>query len=525
MYNKSNRSPRGRTAPAQRFEHVSIGWVCFLALAILGGFMPLPVRAEGPLVWTTPAQIPYVDPNVNTPFLLTDSTGTIHAFSSQQVRGTWSRVVMYNRWQRDSGWTKPVDILISPLHDEAHVPTAFLDQQGIIHLIFYGGHDVSANVYYSRAPALQADNASAWLPPVAIATGARPPITVWIAGDHDDNLYVLFGANLDGTGIYSTESYDGGDTWTLPQIIFGTYSDTLWPYALRMHYGESGRLYAVWNVLNKRAWGFAAYFTTFDFSQRRWNEPKVLAEGAEGGILGVQSLSLLEYKGELFAMYDNGIPEQGVIRLVQRSDDGGLSWSQPVRPFPEHVGGNGPAAFIADSSGQLHVFFGQRTQGTAAQQRHGMWYSEWHEQARSWGGVHDIIAGPLVQDVDGENGFDPSAAAAVISQGNLLMVVWRTDPGNGANGAWYAYTELDTPLAAPAPLPTLTPTTVPVKVTRAALPTPTPTILPVAMAAADVTPRAPVKTLANPAAPLIAGLIPVGLFLSVMMYRLSHRRR
>jgi hypothetical protein len=494
-------------------------------LLLLHAFIPTIARAEGPITWTTPAQIPYEDPNVNTPFLLTDAAGTIHAFSSQKVAGTFSRVIMYNRWQREAGWSTPVDILISPLHDEAHAPAAYLDSKGIIHLIFFGGHDVSANIYYSSAPALHADDATAWSPSIAIASGARPPITLWIAGDVDDNLYVLFGANLDGTGIYATASTDSGTTWSLPEIIFGTYTDTLWPYSLRMLYGESGRLYAVWNVLNKRAWGFAAYSTTFDFATQRWNEPTLLAEGVEGGILGVQSLSLLEYRGELFAMYDNGIPEQGVVRLVQRSSDGGRTWSEAVRPFPEHVGGNGPSAFVADSGGHLHVFFGQRTQGTAAQQRHGMWYSEWHEGVRSWGGVHDIISGPLVQDIEGDKGFDPSAATAVVSQGNLLMVVWRTDPGNGANGAWYSYADLDTPATALIPLPTLTPTRVPIKVTRPVLPTAVPTLLPFAQAASTVTHTTPIKKLASPAAPLIAGLIPVGLFLSVMMYRISQRRR
>lgn len=508
------------------------GRLCLLLLILAGTLAPVAVRAQGPLQWTVPAQIPYSDPNGNTPFLLADSTGAIHAFSSQKIDGTFSRVIMYNRWQRDTGWSKPIDILMSPLHDEAHAPVAYLDHEGIFHLVFFGGHDVSANIYYSSAPALHADDATAWSPPVAIATGARPPITVWMAADVDENLYVLFGGNLDGTGIYSTTSMDGGLTWSLPELLYSTYSDTLWPYAVRMLYGESGRLYAVWNVLNRRAWGSAAYLTTYDFTTQRWNEPRVIAQGVEGGILGVQSLSMLEHRGELFVMYDNGIPEQGVVRLVKRSDDGGLSWSEAVRPFPEHVGGNGPAAFVDDSSGQLRVFFGQRTQGTLAQQRHGMWYSEWHDQARSWGGVHYIVSGPLVQDIDGDKGFDPSAANAVVGQGNLLMVVWRTDPGNGANGAWYSYTELDTPMTAPQPLPTLTATPVPIQTTREQSPTETPTRSPLLLAANEPTHAIAIRTLANPAAPLLAGLIPVTLFLVAIIvylnrrhYRRQYRRR
>lgn len=493
-------------------------------LALVSSLAPRVVQAVDPINWTPPAQIPYLDPNVNTPFLLADSAGVIHAFSAQKIPGAFSRVIMYNRWARNMSWSKPVDILLSPLFDEAHAPVAHLDQHGIIHLVFFGGHDVSANIYYARAPALRAADAGAWSAPVAIATGARPPIAVWLTGDVDDRLYILYGGNLDGVGVYALQSYDSGQTWSLPELVFATYTDTLWPYALRLLYGASGRLYAVWNVVDKRAWGAAVYFTTFDFTSQRWQEAHRIAEGMAGGLLGVQNLAMTEYKGELFVMYDSGLPEQGVVHMLQRTIDGGRSWSEPLRPFPEYVGGNGPGAFAADSGGQLHLFFGQRTQ-EGAQQRHGLWYSTWHQQVRSWGGVHGIISGPLVQDLDGDRGFDPSMAAAVVSQGNLLMVAWRTDPGNGANGAWYSLAELDTPAMALMPLPTLTPTPLPPPAHRAVAITPMLTVTQLPLTMAVYSRKMPLKRLANPAAPLVVGTIPAGLFLAMMIYRRSRRQR
>ncbi len=486
-------------------------------------FAPKPVAAQSPTLWTEPAVIPYIDPNTETPFLLADSNGTIHAFSAQKV-GIYEYVVVYNFWTRTTGWSKPVDILLSPLFDEAHAPAAYLDRAGILHVIFYGGHDVRADIYYSSAPVSEASNAAAWSKPMAIATSARPPITTWIEGDSDGNLYVLFGGDAEGTGIYATESLDGGVNWTLPELVAATYSDILWPYGLRMHYGQSGRLYAVWIVLNRRAWGTTVLLSTYDFSTRRWDEPTVIAEGVVGGILGVQSPSLIEHNGDLFVMYDNGIPDQGVVRLVQRSNDGGRTWTAAIRPFPEHVGGNGPAAFVVDSNNDLRVFFGQRTNGAAAQQRHGMWYSEWHAATGAWGGVNNIVSGPLVQDVDGMEGFDPSLARSVVSQGNLLMVVWRTDPGNGANGAWYAYTELAGPEYPLIPIPTPSPPvpiagllTPPAAITDTAATDQLPPVV-----AAQVPPA--IKQLANPAMPLFVGLAPVGLFLLYIAYRQNQRR-
>lgn len=479
------------------------------------------------MLWTEPRVIPYLDPGTDTPYLLADSDGGVHAFSSQKIPGTYERVIVYNHWTVDTGWSKAVDVLLSPLFDEAHAPAAYLDRKGYIHLIFYGGHDVSANVYYAKVHATQAADAAAWTLPVAIATAARPPITVWIEGDADDNLYVLYGGNAEGTGIYATESVDGGENWSLPDLVSATYSDTLWPYAIRMHFGESGRLYAVWNIVNRRAWGTTLHVATYDFATRRWNDPVEIAEGSEGGILGVQSPSLIEYDGDLFVMYDNGILEQGVVRLIRRSADGGRTWSEPVRPFADLVGGNGPAAFVVDSSNRLRLFFGQRTVGAVKDQIHGMWYSEWHDVTKSWGGVKSIVSGHLVQDIDGDLGFDPSLARGIVSQGNLLMIVWRTDPGNGNNGAWFSYTELDAPYLPLVALPTAVPVTprAPVSITAVADAAPTgPAVAEVIPPRVTVTQAPPVvRQLANPATPLLIGVLPVGIFLVIVLYRNNRR--
>ena len=49
-----------------------------------------PVHAqEGPMLWTEPRNIPYLDPGTETPFLLADSNGGVHAFSSQKIPDTF----------------------------------------------------------------------------------------------------------------------------------------------------------------------------------------------------------------------------------------------------------------------------------------------------------------------------------------------------------------------------------------------------------------------------------------------------
>ncbi|MCK7501740.1 MAG: hypothetical protein MZW92_75900 [Comamonadaceae bacterium] len=43
---------------------------------------------------------------------------------------------------------------------------------------------------------------------------------------------------------------------------------------------------------------------------------------------------------------------------------------------------------------------------------------------------------------------------AVVSQGNVLLVVWREDLGVGQNGIWYSYSVLDVPELSVVPLAT-----------------------------------------------------------------------
>jgi hypothetical protein len=64
-----------------------------------------------------------------------------------------------------------------------------------------------------------------------------------------------------------------------------------------------------------------------------------------------------------------------------------------------------------------------------------------------------VVKGPSASDPIGDKSFDPFAASAVISQGNVILVTWRTDPGLNANGVWYSYKVLDIPASPVTPPP------------------------------------------------------------------------
>jgi hypothetical protein len=394
------------------------------------------------LIWTPQQRIPgYLD-RTEQPILIADSMGIVHAFAYQQVGDPderRERAIIYSTWSIENGWTLPTDIILSPIKHQARVMDVYLDPQGFFHLIFYGGDEDEANLYYSRSHISQAYRSQFWTDPAIIGKRALTPSMAKLAGDRQGNLIALYSGDLDGPGIFKISSTDGGETWDNPEPFFLTYGRNLRPFALQMKWGDSNVIHVVWQISNERGHNIAGYYSQIDSRSGRWREPVELDDpiGVERG-MGLAEPSVIEYNDEIFVMYNNGIPPTGVPPGLwfRRSSDGGLSWSVPVRPFSRHVGRNGAGSFVIDGSGQLRVFFGQRVpQGTGITDIHGMWHSVW--QGSTWSEPEAVVSAPIAA------GFDPGNNHAVVSRGNVLLVVWRTDPGNTRPAVWYSYTILN----------------------------------------------------------------------------------
>ena len=107
--------------------------------------------------WSLPQRIPgyTIDVDNLPPDLIADRNNTVHSFASEWIEdGGRQLVIVYSSWTLDGGWTKPVDIIISPVK-EARILGVALDDFGMFHLIFFGGEEPSGDLYYTQAPALQ----------------------------------------------------------------------------------------------------------------------------------------------------------------------------------------------------------------------------------------------------------------------------------------------------------------------------------------------------------------------------------
>jgi hypothetical protein len=242
--------------------------------------------------------------------------------------------------------------------------------------------------------------------------------------------------------LYVVNSVDGGETWSEPTSIFFTNRDEPYIFELQIVESESAWLHAIWAVNSIVNQGRGIYYARSQ-DGNAWSEPILLADATEG--FGTRTPAIIEYNDNLFALYN--LP--GKIKMRQ-SSDGGITWDDPYNIFPRHQGVNGSLSLVIDGNNDLHLFFGQRISGSP--DIHGMWHSTFTNNR--WIEPEAIVKGPRIVDVTGENGFDPNFARAIVSQGNLILLTWMTDPGAGRNGIWYSYKQIDAPELPVVGLPT-----------------------------------------------------------------------
>jgi len=455
--------------------------------------------AQEPNQWSPRERIPGSHDEARAPYLVADQNRTIHAFQSQPL-GEYAdeRVIFYSQWTLEQGWTDPIDIILPPFGWLAVIKGAFLDQSGTMHIVFYGGEERDANIYYTRAPAAIASRAPAWSAPIVIGESAAFE-TAALAGDDQGNLYVLYGGKAQGNGLYAVHSTDGGDTWSEPTPVLLTYDEDLfvWGVRFRLYVDPSQKLHAVWAVNNSGGQGQAIYYANLEPDAMKWSEPIVLAATEKGRVGQVTEPSIAGLDGELMVVY-NEWGEGPTTRMMLRSIDGGRTWIGPEPPFAS-MGEYGEPDFVVDSNHVLHLFLGDRARGL------NLWHSVWHNGR--WQEPEPVASSSDALIQEGPLTFHPWYPDAVVSQGNVILVAWETDRGSTHNGTWFSYTVLDAPEYQVVPLPspptkpaaTAEPTATPV------VPTPTPRHRPASISQDDLS----TGTRGDTGMPVMLGIVPV----------------
>ena len=406
---------------------------------------------------------------------------------------------------------------------ETEVYDAYLSESGIIHLLFRSGTALGSSIYYSRAPIVRADRATAWSSPELIGPAALVPGSGAIIGD-DGNLVVIFTGGLEGNnGVYAVVSSDEGVSWTDPEPIYLTFDTALIPYSLHMAAGQNGQAHAVWNVVNEGGVDQELYYARLEISQAVWTSPTLLAERiSRDGFFGPSFPVLVDNGREVVVMYNSGNPVANgqvslgaPVQLVRRSEDGGDSWQPETAPFPRHLGRSGSHALVVDSEQVIHALFIQRVEPPDGTPVGGLWHSR--SQDGEW-------SEPELFDLNTFSGHD---LRAVVSQGNLILATMREDPGAGAIGVWYTSIMLNSaelPVVIPdlvslEPTPTVAITSVPVL--GPATPQPSP------VAGSALPPNSAADASSDPARAVMLALGPVFVLLVgvIIVRQLSRLRR
>lgn len=407
------------------------------------------VRAQDGNPWMPDERIPgYLD-ETYTPVLLADDYGVVHAFASQNVGNTNAKGIVYRQWSLDRGWTSPVDILLGPSGD-AIVQSAFLDSNDILHLVFYSNYAGGFGIYYSSVPLQLADSSPAWSVPIPIGNGAIEPSYAVISGDGSGELVVIYTGDLDGNGVYSVHSTDSGSTWSEPTPVFLTDDAKLIPYSLRLARGEGRKIHAAWSVVTNVGIDMSVHYARFDLDASKWSPAITLNERPPGKIdyFGPSFPSLVDNGNEVVVMYNNGnpLPSQraGIgrpVQMVSVSNDNGDTWEPPIVPFIKLEGRSGEHILVQDSDRVVHALFVQRTAGDK-EVLGGIWQSDYRDGF--WSDPYRFT--PT---------FDAHDLHAAVVQGNVLLMVWRIDPGVGTDGVWFTYKILNSTSSPMKPHPTL----------------------------------------------------------------------
>ena len=325
---------------------------------------------------------------------------------------------------------------------------------------------------------------------------------------------MIYTGNMDGSGVYSAYSIDSGLTWSEPAQVFLTRNPGLVPFSLRIYPGRNGQVHAVWNVVTTLGVDVSLHYARFDLETLQWTKPVVLNERTDFRelVFGPSYPSLVDNGSQVVVMYNNGNPFQNrpvdpgrPVQMVSISKDNGDTWEPPAVPFIKHLGRSGEHVIVLDSNHVVHALFIQRIQYVEDEQNKilgGIWHSEYRDA--------------LWSDPDRfTTTYAPHDVRAVISQGNVLLVVWRQDPGAKLlHGVWYSYIILNSP-----ELPIVfSPTLLPVSTV-----TPAPSVLESAVTSTPLV-ESPVINMKgfpsrfeNPAGPLIVAIVTAILVLAVVV--------
>ena len=427
--------------------------------------------------------------------LLCDPYQNLHIFWG---KGQADGSEIYYRTDKEGSLSAPTDVLATFDSLAVNLSVALTEQDNFIHLVWADQY-TQGTIYYSRAPLADAQDPRAWdTPRVLIAPAESAGIRV----DGSGTLYLTaarFEADGYATVAYQMRSTDSGATWSEPVLIYERTLAEPTFLLVTAAFDEGGRLH-VGIIHRSQQYGAdseVGYMRSLDTGQT-WEPYRVIAVQSEA-TPNVSNIAPFAFgEDEIHLTWHD--PR----RMHAWSNDGGVTWSNPVEIIKLGAGFGGANQLVKDSAGVLRA-------------------------------VTSVNAGVYVSTFDGsgwraheriENrDLDPHGQQIEICQGNELHVLYD-DRLVEETTVWYAHRVVNAPHIERGPIPMgrrhasdVSTTEVGREATATAEPTITP---PPALPPRDVVPPA---TSGGELLPLLIGTIPVIALTIVAILSRKHRGR
>jgi hypothetical protein len=438
-----------------------------LPLALLLAAFAWVPSTQAVSTWSEPLMLN--DQDAATPFILADTSGVVHVFwGSRGLNG--ERGAIFYRRLTDGIWSETVDIIAPPGGDSALYPSAVIDAQGTIHLVW-----VSDKLYYSQAHVSQALHPRGWSTPYQMTNYGSTNGVIQLGSD--GSLNVLFGSQGANPAVYLLKSEDGGDFWQIA-LQLSLPENNAYSLNCNLAVDSSGHLHAVWaEALQPAALeedsqhipSSGIYYARSDDGGYHWSHPrKIAGEEQDDPTIGIDN------RNRVHLFWSGTGSAAGKYHTYLDTQSG--EWQDTERILPGGEGLLGRSAMATDSSGRLNIAIPLASQTLFAKPSQGEIVSlSW------WDGLwsEDYQVTQNLMDANVEH----SHPALTISGGNQLHLIWiATKLGPTLNAGspdylWYVTRSLDSPSIAPVPIPMLevpqaSPT--PETQTTEIVPTPTP---------------------------------------------------
>ena len=365
--------------------------------------------------WESPTKITNSGNFAPQPFMVSDSSGVLHAIWSEGVlvqNDQRTDTIYYASWDGNR-WSRPLDIYAVPEGGRAVSTRIRIDQHGYLHAMWVSNID---GLVYAKKHISQSNDFRSWKMTFF-------PESAWVgdlAISPDGNkIFIIY--SQDQSGLYLIRSLDDGNNWSSPINIWESTEGNDTIDRSRIEMSKDGILHVAWDVMTaERQWNpdSVGYARSLDDGST-WQDYKIIQEPSSQVSIG------FDEDGAMHLFWNNTATDpNGRFHMLSR--DNGFTWSPMERIFIGYRGLTKLGAFAQDGDGILHLIFAANPpdQGTPSI-FHTYWdKTYWHEP--------ELISGDLIKT---------EGPAVAIIAGKNIHALWFTYEQNDW-GIWHTWTTI-----------------------------------------------------------------------------------